>query len=71
MCVPKVNYKQKNYGKVTEKMAFKCIRSFSGGTTNLQQQNPCMASGIKFLTIPYCASYYLLYQKFLAVCAYL
>ena len=37
---------------------------------NLHQHNPCMASGIIFVNIPYSTIYYLLYQKFLAVCAY-
>ena len=70
MCAPMVNYIRQNYGTATEKLAFKCNKSFSGATTNLRQQNPCMTSGIIFLTIPYCAIYYLLYQVFLVVCAY-
>ena len=41
-----------------------------GATTNLYQQNPCMTSGIIFVTIPYCNIYYLLYQEFLTLCAY-
>ena len=47
-----------------------CDKSFSGGTTNLHQQNPFLTSGIIFVTIPYCTIYYLLYQEFLSVCAY-
>ena len=41
--------------------------SFCGATINLHQQNPCMKSGILFVTIPYCTNctiYYLLYQEF-------
>ena len=45
-----------------------CDKSFSGGTTNLHQQNPFLTSGIIFVTIPYCTIYYLLYQDY--VCAY-
>ena len=62
---------RQNYGTLTEKLVFECDKSFSGATTNLRRQNPCMTSGIIFLTIPYCAIYYLLYQGFLIACAYL
>ena len=64
MGAPTVNYTQQNYGQATEKLAFECDKSFSGAKTNLLQQNPCMASGIIFATIPYCASYYLRYREF-------
>ena len=44
------------------------------GKTMAQQlkswQNPCMTSGIKLVTIPYCTIYYLLCQEFLTVCVY-
>ena len=46
-----------------EKLPFKCDKSISAATTNLQQQNPCMTSGIIFVTIPYCTIYYLLYRN--------
>ena len=71
MCGPTVNYTQRNYGTTTEKLAFQCDRSFSGATTNLHQENLDMTSGIIFVAIPYCTIYYLLYQEFLSVCAYL
>ena len=70
MCAPTVKYTRQNYGAATEKLAFECDTSFSGVTTNPHQQNPCMTSGIIFVTIPYCIIYYLLYQEFLAVCVY-
>ena len=65
-----VNYTRQNYGTATEKLAFECDKSFSDATTNLHQQNPDIANGIIFVTIPYCTIYYLLYQEFLSVCAY-
>ena len=37
-----------NLWRCTEKLAFECDKSFSGVTTNLHQQNPCMTSGIRF-----------------------
>ena len=60
MCAPTVNYAQQNYGIATEKLAFDCDKSFSGAGTNLHQQNPCMTSGIIFVTIPYGTIYYIL-----------
>ena len=69
MCAPMVNYTQ-NYGTATEKLAFECDKCCSDATTNLYQQNLCMTSGIKFVPIPYCSIYYLLYQELLTVCAY-
>ena len=64
-----VNYTRQNYDTTTEKLAFKCDKNFSGATINFHQQNPCVTSGIIFITIP-CFVYYLLYQEFLTVCAY-
>ena len=67
MSAPTVNYTRLNYGTATEKMAFECDKSCSGTTTNLRQQNPCMTSGIKFVTILivpvtiYCIRNFLLY----------
>ena len=59
-------------GTATEKLAFECNKSFSGATTNLRQQNNlCLTSGVIFVTIPYCTSYYLPHQEFLTVSAYL
>ena len=49
-------------------LLLQCDKSFSGGTTDLHQQNPFLTSGIIFVTIPYCTIYYLLYQDY--VCAY-
>ena len=46
MCAPTVNYMQQNYGTATEKLAFEYEKNFSGGKTNLYQQNTCMTSGI-------------------------
>ena len=71
MCALTVNYTLQNYATATEKFAFECHKCFSDATTNLHQQNPCMTSGIIFVTIPYCTIYYLLYQEFLTACAYL
>ena len=59
---------RQNYGTATEKLAFEYDKSFSGATTNLHQQNPSMASGIKLATISYCTIYYLLYQELLTLC---
>ena len=70
MCAPAVKYTLRNYGTATEKLTFECDKSFSGATTNLRQQNPCMTSGIKLVPIPYCTIYYLLYLEFLTVSAY-
>ena len=70
MCAPTVKYTRQNYGAATEKLDFEYDKSLSGVTTNLHQQNPCMTSGIIFVTIPYCIIYYLLYQEFLTVCVY-
>ena len=53
MCAPMVNYTRQNYGTATEKLTFECHNSFSGGATNLHQQNSCMTSGIKIVNIPY------------------
>ena len=55
---------------VTEKLTFEYDKSFSGTTTNLRQQNPCITSEIIFVTNLYCTIYYLVYQEFLTVCAY-
>ena len=71
MFAPKGNYTRENYGTATEKWAFECDKSFSSAATNLHQQNPCMTSGVIFVTIPYCTIYYLPYQEFLTVCDYL
>ena len=54
MCAPTVNYTRQNCGIATETFAFKCDKSISVATTNPHQQNPCMISGIIFVTIPYC-----------------
>ena len=70
MCAPVVNQIRRNYGTATEKLAFECNKSFCGATKNLCQQNPCMASGITFVTILYCTIYCLLHQEFRTVCAY-
>ena len=70
MFAPTVNLIQQNYDTATEKLAFECDKSFSGATTDLRQQNPYMASGIIFVTIPYCIINYLLHQEFLTVCTY-
>ena len=70
MCAPTVKNTQQNYGTATEKFAFEYDKYFNGSATNLHQQNPCMASGIVFVTIPYCTTYYFLYQEFLTVSAY-
>ena len=69
MCVSTVSYTQQNYDTTTQKLAFKCEKSFSGARSNFYQQNPCMTSGIMFITIPYYIICYLLYRKFLTVCA--
>ena len=61
MCATKEDTKQ-NYGSATEK--------YSGATTNLYQENPCVTSGIISVTIHCCTIYHLLYQEFLIVCAY-
>ena len=68
MCAKTVYYTRQNYGTTTEKLAFECDKSFSGTTTNLHQQNPCMTSENKLVTIPYCTIYYLRYQEFLTAC---
>ena len=67
MCALTVNTGE-NYGTATEKLAFEYDKS--GATINLHQQNPCMTSGIIFVTIPYYTIYYLLYQEFITICAY-
>ena len=46
MCDPMLNQTRQNYSTATENMAFECNKSFSGATTNLRQENPCMTSGI-------------------------
>ena len=68
MRAPTVKYTRQNYGPATEKLAFECGKSFSDATTSLHQQNPCLRSGIIFVTIPSCIIYYLLYQEFPIVC---
>ena len=65
-----VFYTGQKYGTATEKLDFECNKSFNGATTNLHQQNPCMTSGIRFITILYCTIYHLLNQEFLTVCVY-
>ena len=70
MCGLTLHYTRQNYGTITGKLAFERDKSFSGATTSLYQQNPCMTSGIIFVTIPYCTIYYLLYQEFFTVRAY-
>ena len=55
---------------VTEKLTFEYNKSFSGATTNLRRQNPCMTREIIFVTILYCTIHNLVYQEFLTVCAY-
>ena len=57
MCGPTVNC---NCGTTTEKLAFESDKNFSGATTNLHQQNPCMKRGIILVTILYCIIYYLM-----------
>ena len=57
MCGPTVNF---NCGTTTEKLAFESDKNFSGATTNLHQQNPCMKRGIILVTILYCIIYYLM-----------
>ena len=54
MCAPAVNHTQQNYGTATEKFAFECGKCFSGRTTNLHQQNPCIRTGSILTTIYYC-----------------
>ena len=49
---PTVNYTRQNYDTTTEKLAFECDKNFSDA--NLRHQNPCVTSGIIFVTIPYC-----------------
>ena len=70
MCAPTVSYTQQNYDATTEKLAFKCHKSFNGATANFHQHNPYITSGIISVTIPSCIIYYLFYQEFLTVCAY-
>ena len=53
MCVSTVSYTQQNYDTTTQKLAFKCEKSFSGARLNFYQQNPCMTSGIMFITLLY------------------
>ena len=59
VCVPRVRYTRQNFGTTTEKLALKCNKSFNCATTNCHKQNPCMASGNIFVTIPYCTIWYL------------
>ena len=65
-----VYYTRHSYGTATEKLAFEYDKSFSGATTNLHQQNPCITSGIKLVASPYCTINYLLYQELLTICAF-
>ena len=55
--------RRQNYGTAIEKLYFEYLKSFTGATKNLHQQNPSMTSGIKLTTIPYCTIYYLQHQK--------
>ena len=60
MCTSTVNYARHNCLIANEKLPFICDKSIIASTTYLHQQNPCMTSGIIFVTIPYCTIYYLL-----------